>query len=173
MRNSSPKTSRSAAGSELLDLAAPSLAPPRLVSPHPLPSRPSSRGPDVDHLLGEIPLVRGRGHVQPLVALEPHQGLAQRARHSPGQLGLADPRLALQEQGTAQLECQKERGPQTRVRDVALAAKQRHCIIDGPRKGRRTALPPSTERGEGAGALASARPRALSFLPICRFAGLR
>ena len=55
-------------------------------------------------LLLVVPLVEGFALVQPLVALQAHQIPAQRGSHHLGDLGFADARRALNEQGPSQLQ---------------------------------------------------------------------
>ena len=47
--------------------------------------------PDLDHLARIVPLVDRRCGIEALVALQPHQRAAERARQHLGDLGLADP----------------------------------------------------------------------------------
>ena len=49
--------------------------------------------PDLQHLPLVVPLVDGRRHVEPLVALEADEGTAETGGQNLGDLGLADPRL--------------------------------------------------------------------------------
>ena len=101
-------------------------AAPRLKAP------PELRGPDMDHLLREVPLVRGGRHVQPLVALEPDERPAQRNRRRSGHLRLAHAGFAFQEERSAQFQGEEESGAQACVGDVALAAQQRHGVVNRP-----------------------------------------
>ena len=91
--------------------------------------------PDLDHLPGVVPLIDGRGHVEPLVALEAHELAAEGRRQDLADLSLAHPRLALEEQGTAELQGQEDGRRQAAVGHVVARAEQRQRIIDGPGKG--------------------------------------
>ena len=65
---------------------------------------------DRDHLRRVVPLVERRGDVEPLVALQPHQPPPERRRKHFGDLGLADARLAFEEQRAAHLEREIQHG---------------------------------------------------------------
>jgi len=52
--------------------------------------------PDLDHLPRIVPLIDRRGDIEPLIALEANKPAPQRARQHLGDLGLADPGLALE-----------------------------------------------------------------------------
>ena len=56
---------------------------------------------DLDHLRGVVPLVDRRRDVETFIALQPDQPAAERARQHLGDLGLADARLAFEEQRPA------------------------------------------------------------------------
>ena len=74
--------------------------------------------PDLEHLARVVPLVDGRVDVQPLVALEPDQLRAERRREDLGELGLADPGLALEQQRAAQLQREEDGRRERSVGDV-------------------------------------------------------
>ncbi len=76
------------------------------------------RQPDRHHLRGVVPLVDGRGDVQPLVALQPDQLAAERSGEHLGDLRLADPRLSFQQDGPTHLEGEEHDGRQRAVGDV-------------------------------------------------------
>ena len=88
----------------------------------------SLQQPDLEHLARVVPLVDGRVDVQPLVALEPDQLRAQRGRQDLGELGLADPGLALEQQRTAQLQ-REEDG--RRERSVGDVVPRPEVVLDG------------------------------------------
>ena len=77
--------------------------------------------PDLDHLPRVVPLVDGRRGVEALVALQTYQPPAEARRQHLGDFGLADPRLALEEERPAQLQREKYRGREAPVGDVVLA----------------------------------------------------
>ena len=56
---------------------------------------------DLDHLRGVVPLVDRRRDVEAFIALQADQPAAERARQHLGDLGLADARLAFEEQRPA------------------------------------------------------------------------
>ena len=91
--------------------------------------------PDLDHLPGVVPLVDGGRDVQSLVALKPDQPPPERVAQDLGDLGLADPGLALQEKRPVQLERQEESGRQRPFGDVVAAGEQVQCLIDGGGQG--------------------------------------
>ena len=77
--------------------------------------------PDLEHLARVVPLVDGGVDVQALVALEPDEPRAQRCREDLGELGLADPGLALEEQRSTELEGQEDGGRDGPIGDVVAA----------------------------------------------------
>ena len=89
------------------------------------------RSPDMDHLLRVVPLVHGRCQIQSLVALQPNERTAESRRQRLCHLGLADARLALQQQRPAQFERQEKGRAQTHVGHVTLAAQQCDGVVDG------------------------------------------
>ena len=93
--------------------------------------------PDLEHLAGVVPLVDRRAHVQPLVALQPHEAPVQRLGQNLADLGLADARLALQEQRPSELKCEVQRGRKRPVGDVVAAHQERLGVVDGGDLGHR------------------------------------
>ena len=81
--------------------------------------------PDLQHLALVVPLVDRRGHVQALVALQPHQPAAERLGQHLGDLGLADAGLAFQKQRAAEAQREVECGRQRAVGDIVAALEQR------------------------------------------------
>ena len=65
---------------------------------------------DLEHLPRVVPLVDGRVDVEALVALEADQPRAQARRQHLGELRLADARLSLEEERTAELQGEERRG---------------------------------------------------------------
>jgi hypothetical protein len=99
---------------------------------------------DLQHLTGVVPLVGGRGQVQPLVALQAEEAPAQRAREDLRHLGLAHSGLPFQEERARQAERQEERGGQAPVGDVVAFREELHHRVDGARqRARRAHGPPS------------------------------
>ena len=52
---------------------------------------------DRHHLAGIIPFIHGRGHIEPLIALQADQLAPQHAGQCLGDFGFTNPRLALQQ----------------------------------------------------------------------------
>ena len=76
-----------------------------------------------------IPLVYGV--VQPFIALQANQFGVQPRRQGPGDFGLADARLALQEEGTLELQSQENGYGKPTVGDVELVLQQVLNVVDG------------------------------------------
>ena len=74
--------------------------------------------PDLEHLARVVPLVHRRVDVEALVALQPDQARAERRGEDLGELGLADARLALEQQRAAELQRQEDGRRERAVRDV-------------------------------------------------------
>ena len=74
-----------------------------------------------DELARVVPLVEGLAGVDPLVALEADQLAAEQGRQHLGDLGLADPGLALQQQRLVQVQGQVDGGGQAPVGQVGVA----------------------------------------------------
>ena len=87
--------------------------------------------PDLDHLPRVVPLVDRRRDVEAFVALQAHELLAERRGQHLGDLGLADARLAFEEQRAAHLEREKDAGREAAVGDVVVAVEQREDGVDG------------------------------------------
>ena len=68
--------------------------------------------------------------VEAFVALHAQQARAERARQRLGELGLADARLALEEQRALQLQREEDRGREAAVGDVVLGGEQRDDGVD-------------------------------------------
>ena len=81
-------------------------------------------GADRHHLRREVPLVDRARRVEALVALQPDQPAAERLAERLGDLGLADPGLALEEQRPAELQRQEDDGRKAAAGDVAGAGQQ-------------------------------------------------
>ena len=80
------------------------------------------RGADVQQLPRVVPLVDGVRDVEALVALEPDQPGAERRRDRLRRLGLADARLALEQQRLLERQREVERGREPAVREVRRPA---------------------------------------------------
>ena len=90
------------------------LGPEELVLRH----RALLRGADVQQLARVVPLVDGVGDVEPLVALEADQPRAGRDRDRLRRLGLADARLAFEQQRLLEREREEQRGREAAVGQV-------------------------------------------------------
>ena len=86
---------------------------------------------DLQHLPLVVPFVDRRGHIQPLVALQPHQPAAERLAQHLRDLRLADAGLAFQEQGATEAQGQIEGGGQRAIGDVVAGLKQGGRRVDG------------------------------------------
>jgi len=91
---------------------------------------------NLEHLLGVVPLVHRRGHVEALVALQPNEPATQALGQHLGDLRLANPRLTLEEEGPAQLERQEQRGSEAAVGDVVPRLEQLHHRVNAGRERR-------------------------------------
>ena len=91
-------------------------------------------GADRDHLRGVVPLVDGGGDVEAFVALQADQAAAERRRQHLGDLGLADARLAFEEQRPAHLERQIKHGAERAVGEIFGLGKQRDGGVDRGRQ---------------------------------------
>ena len=74
--------------------------------------------PDAEQLARVVPLVERLGGVDPLVALQPDQRRVEHGRERPGRLGLADARLALEQQRLRQAQAEEHRRRQALVDEV-------------------------------------------------------
>src|SRR5215218_1842322 len=79
-------------------------------------------GADVEELAGVVPLVDGLVDVYALVALQADKRGLEDAGENFGDLGLADPSLAFEEQWPPELEGEEDRGGQPFVRQVIVLA---------------------------------------------------
>ena len=89
------------------------------------------REPDLDHLPRIVPLVDGSGGVETLVALEPHEVPRKPRGEHLGDLGLADARLALEEERPLQLQREEDGGGEPAVGDVVLRGEEIERRVDG------------------------------------------
>ena len=74
----------------------------------------------LDHLARDVPLVGRLRDVEAFVALHTQQGRRQGRRQCLRQLGLADARLAFEEQRPRELQAQEQRGREPPVTDVVF-----------------------------------------------------
>ena len=88
------------------------------------------RGADVQQLARVVPLVDGVRDVEPLVALQPDQPRAGRGRERLRGLGLADARLALEQQRLLEREREEERGREAAVGQVVRRPERRLELVD-------------------------------------------
>ena len=77
-----------------------------------------------DHLGTVIPLVDRSGNVQSLITLQSDQATPERRCQDLGNLGLADPCLALDEQGPTHAQGEVQHRRQRTVRDVVGFSQQ-------------------------------------------------
>lgn len=80
--------------------------------------------------LGTSRLAQRPHDVDALVALQADELAAEQGGKGPGQLGLAHPDLALEQQGLAELECEQHGGGEPAVGHVALASQVRDELIE-------------------------------------------
>jgi hypothetical protein len=78
------------------------------------------RRPDREQLAPVVPVVDGVVEVDALVALQPDQLGAGGGRERPCDLGLADPRLALEQQRLLERRGEEDGGGEAPVREIAL-----------------------------------------------------
>ncbi len=90
--------------------------------------------PDLDHLARVVPLVDRRCHVEALVALQAQETPPERRRQHLGDLGLADPRFAFDEQRPVKRQGEKHRRRQAAVRHVVTAPEQGMGFLDVARQ---------------------------------------
>jgi SEC-C motif-containing protein len=93
-------------------------------------------GPQVEELAAEVPVVERLAGLETLVALQPVDRPSGDLRQRVGQRGLADPGLALQEQGPVHDQREVGSGGQPLVRKVTRAL-QRGGQVAGPGRTRR------------------------------------
>src|SRR5690606_7553575 len=85
---------------------------------------------DLEHLAGVVRCVKGLAHVQSLVALEPDQLLACHVAEDFGDLGLADTRLAFEEEGPTQLQGEVDGDDQVVSRQVVAGFQCARQFLD-------------------------------------------
>src|SRR5439155_14890215 len=85
-----------------------------------------------EELARVVPVVEGVVDVDALVALQPDQPCPERAGQSTGDLGLADARLALEQQRLFERRRQEHRRRQAAIGQVALAGEPRLDLLDAP-----------------------------------------
>src|SRR5262249_25744452 len=83
----------------------------------------------VEQLLAVLPLVERLALVEALVALEPHELAARRARHGLRELRLADAGRALEEERLAERAREVRDDGELAVRDVAARAELRERVV--------------------------------------------
>ena len=89
------------------------------------------RGPDVQELPRVVPLVDRVGHVEALVALETDQPCPEDLGERLRGLRLADPCLALEQEGFLEREREEERGREPAVGKVARPFEGDLELVDG------------------------------------------
>ena len=91
---------------------------------------PGLGGADRDHLGGEVPFADRRGGIEPLIALQPDQAAPKARGDGLGDFGLADARLAFEEQGPTELEGEKDHRGQRPSADIVLSGQQPLDLIN-------------------------------------------
>ena len=91
-------------------------------------------GADRNHLRRVVPLVDGGGDVEAFVALQADQAAAERGGQYLGDLGLADARLAFEEQRPAHLERQIKHGAERAVGEIFGLGKHGDGGVDRDRE---------------------------------------
>ena len=86
--------------------------------------------PDFEELPRIVPLVHGVADIEAFVALQPYEVDVEARREHLCDVGLADARLALEEERALQLEGEINRRGQTPIGDVELALEQRLQLLD-------------------------------------------
>ena len=99
-------------------------------------------GADRHHLRRKVPLVDGAGGVEALVALQADEAAAEGLGQRLGDLGLADPGLAFEEERPSELQRQEDDGGEPAAGDVAGAGEQRLRVVDAGRQCCHVPLPP-------------------------------
>ena len=84
----------------------------------------------VEQLAGVVPLVDGLPGVDALVALQPHQLAAGPAREHLGHLGLADARLAFEQQRALEPQGEEHRGGEPLVGEVLVLGERGADVVD-------------------------------------------
>ena len=90
--------------------------------------------PDRHHLRGIVPLVDRGGDVETLVALQADQLAAERGGEHLGDLGLADARLAFEQQRPAEPQAQEHDRRQRALGDIMGARQHRQRLVDRSRE---------------------------------------
>ena len=88
-------------------------------------------GSQVQELTGVVPLVDGLGDVDAVVALEPDELASGPRGERLGDLGLADARLAFEQQRPLQAEGEEDRGGESDVGEVAVVGECGLDVFDG------------------------------------------
>src|SRR5437773_7821913 len=92
--------------------------------------------PDVQELARVVPFIDRVREVDAFVALQADQPRAEHVGHDLGRFGLADPGLALDEQGLFELQGEVDGGRQRPVADVPPLTQTSLDVVDGCRGGR-------------------------------------
>jgi hypothetical protein len=85
---------------------------------------------DLDHLRHRVPLVDRGGDVEALIALQADQLAAEDAREDLGDLGLADARLAFEEQRPAHPQGEEQNGREVAPGDVVGTGQEVDRVVD-------------------------------------------
>ena len=88
-------------------------------------------GAQVEQLAGVVPLVHGLADVDALVALQADELAARPAGQHLGDLGLADTRLALEQERPAQPHREEDRRRKAVVGQVSVLAQRGRNVVHG------------------------------------------
>src|SRR3984885_6632826 len=102
--------------------------------------------PDLQHLTGVVPFVERLVGVDALVALQPDQPAAQHVSKNLGNLSLADPDLALQQDRAVQVQRDEQRRRQPPVGEITPPAEGIGELADGLRTLHAALSSPSAQR---------------------------
>ena len=86
--------------------------------------------PQVQQLARVVPLVDGLRGIDALVALEPNELAARPARQHLGHFGLADARLAFEEQRAVQAHRQEDRGRQAVIGEIVVLRERGAHVVN-------------------------------------------
>ena len=125
------------------------------------------RRPDVEQLARVVPLVDGVGDVEALVALQTDQPRAERSGERLRRLGLADPRLALEQQRLLEAQGEEQRRRQPPLGQVGGPAAGLLQLADRP-VGHASTIGPRTVVRTGASAVSTMTSSAFTDVIVPR-----
>jgi hypothetical protein len=88
------------------------------------------RQPNRQQLFAVVPIVRGGGEIESLVALQPQEPRAEHRGQRARGVGLSDAGVAFEQHGTVQADSTRQGGRQSRIRDVAGIPESLPEIVD-------------------------------------------